>query len=222
MPRAWELTGSSLPPIQGNTTVMCLWIGSSTRQNGRVNKEAVELFCAILALATLAGGIITLAALALEERMTWTSAWLTQIRASGIWIICLITTGAMLGSLYFSEHVGFAPCKLCWYQRIAMYSIAIISFVAALRNDKNIVRYTIVLAPMGLVVSTYHYLLEWYPNLETNVCSLDVPCTAVWFRELGFVTLCFMAGCAFITVIAVSLAIMREQKIDSTSIHQEN
>lgn len=201
---------------------MCLWIGSSTRQNGRVNKESVELFCAILALATLAGGIITLAALALEERMTWTNAWLTQVRASGIWIICLITTGAMLGSLYFSEHVGFSPCKLCWYQRIAMYSIAIISFVAALRNDKNIVRYTIVLAPMGLVVSTYHYLLEWYPNLETNVCSLDVPCTAVWFRELGFVTLCFMAGCAFITVIAVSLAIMREQKIDSTSIHQEN
>ncbi|MEI6298185.1 MAG: disulfide bond formation protein B [Actinomycetota bacterium] len=187
-----------------------------------MNKEAVELFCAILALATLAGGIITLAALALEERMTWTNAWLTQVRASGIWIICLITTGAMLGSLYFSEHVGFSPCKLCWYQRIAMYSIAIISFVAALRNDKNIVRYTIVLAPMGLVVSTYHYLLEWYPNLETNVCSLDVPCTAVWFRELGFVTLCFMAGCAFITVIAVSLAIMREQKIDSTSIHQEN
>jgi disulfide bond formation protein DsbB len=187
-----------------------------------VNKEAVELFSAILALATLAGGIVTLAALALENRMTWTSAWLTQVRASGLWIICLITTGAMVGSLYFSESVGFAPCKLCWYQRIAIYSIAIISFVAALRNDKNIARYTIVLAPIGLVVSTYHYLLEWFPTLETNVCSLDVPCTAVWFRELGFVTLCFMAGCAFITVMAVSLAVMREQKIDSTSTHQEN
>ena len=133
----------------------------------------------------------------------------------------MITTGAMVGSLYFSENVGFAPCKLCWYQRIAMYSIAIISFVAALRNDKNIARYTIVLAPLGLVVSTYHYLLEWFPNLETNACSLEVPCTAVWFRELGFVTLSFMAGCAFVTVIAVSLAIMREEKIDSTSILQE-
>jgi len=102
-----------------------------------------------------------------------------------------------------------------------MYSIAIISFVAALRNDKNIARYTVVLAPLGLIVSTYHYLLEWFPTLETSVCSLEVPCTAVWFRELGFVTLCFMAGCAFITVIAVSLAIMREEKIDSTSTLQE-
>ena len=200
----------------------CPPIRADTRQNGRVNKEAAELFSAILALATLAGGIITLVALVFEKSMSWAGAWLTQVRASGLWIICMITTGAMVGSLYFSESVGFAPCKLCWYQRIAMYSIAIISFVAALRNDKNIARYTIVLAPLGLFVSTYHYLLEWFPTLETNVCSLDVPCTAVWFRELGFVTLCFMAGCAFITVIAVSLAIMREQKIDSNSIPQEN
>ena len=200
----------------------CLPIRANTRQNGRVNQEAFELFSAILALATLAGGIITLAALVFEKSMSWAGGWLTQVRASGLWIICMITTGAMVGSLYFSEKVGFAPCKLCWYQRIAMFSIAIISFAAALRNDKNIARYTIVLAPLGLIVSTYHYLLEWFPTLETNVCSLDVPCTAVWFRELGFVTLCFMAGCAFITVIAVSLAIIREQKIDSTSTHQEN
>jgi disulfide bond formation protein DsbB len=222
MPRDSELTTSSLPLIGGNNTMMCLPNEADTRQNGEVNKEAVQLFSAILALAVLVGGIGTFAALVFENRMTWTSAWLTQVRATGLWIICMITTGAMVGSLYFSEKVGFAPCKLCWYQRIAMYSIAIISFVAALRNDKNIARYTIVLAPLGLVVSTYHYLLEWYPTLETNVCSLDVPCTAVWFRELGFVTLCFMAGCAFITVIAVSLAIMREETIDSTSIHQEN
>ena len=200
----------------------CLRIRPRTRQNGRVNQEAFQLFSAILALAVLVGGLGTFAALVFETRMSWASAWLTQVRASGLWIICMITTGAMVGSLYFSEKVGFAPCKLCWYQRIAMFSIAIISFVAALRNDKNIARYTIVLAPIGLLVSTYHYLLEWYPTLETNVCSLDVPCTAVWFRELGFVTLCFMAGCAFITVIAVSLAIMREETIDSTSTNQEN
>jgi disulfide bond formation protein DsbB len=221
MPRAWELTSPSLPLFRGIDTMACLLIRPGTRQNGWVNKEAAELFSAILALATLAGGIVTLAAVVFEKQTTWASAVLTQVRASGLWIICMITTGAMVGSLYFSENVGFAPCKLCWYQRIAMYSIAIISFVAALRNDKNIARYTIVLAPLGLIVSTYHYLLEWFPTLETSVCSLDVPCTAVWFRELGFVTLCFMAGCAFITVIAVSLAIMREPNIDSTSTQQE-
>jgi len=185
-----------------------MWRG--IRQNGAVNREAVQLFSALLALACLAGGIITLLALALGGRPSWAETVLTQVRASGVWMMCLITSGAMFGSLYFSEVANFAPCKLCWYQRIAMYSTAIISFVAAFRRDNSVARYTIVLAPLGLIVSVYHYLLEWFPSIETSVCSLDVPCTSIWFRELGFVTLCFMAGCAFIAVIAISLALIRD------------
>jgi hypothetical protein len=37
---------------------------------------------------------------------------------------------------------------------------------------------------------------------------MDVPCTTVWFREFGFVTLAFMAGSAFVFVIAMSLVMM--------------
>jgi disulfide bond formation protein DsbB len=175
-----------------------------------VNSDSVQLFSALLGVGTLMGGLVTGLALLLEGKATWAASWLAQVRASGLWIMCAITTGAMVGSLYFSESVGYAPCKLCWYQRIGIYSIAIITFVAALRRDKNIGVYSLVLACVGLVVSTYHYLLEWFPQLESNVCSIDVPCTTVWFRELGFVTLCFMAGSAFIAVITISLALRRE------------
>jgi hypothetical protein len=58
-------------------------------------------------------------------------------------------------------------------------------------------------------VSIYHYLLEWFPEIKSSVCSVDVPCTTVWFREFGFVTLAFMAGCAFIFVIAMSLVMVK-------------
>ena len=98
MPRDWELTDVSLPLFRGNGTMTCPPIRAYTRQNGWVNQEAFELFSAILALATLAGGIITLAALVFEKSMSWAGAWLTQVRASGLWIICMITTGAMVGS----------------------------------------------------------------------------------------------------------------------------
>ena len=180
------------------------------RKNGPMGTEAVQSFSAILALAVLALGLVTLAAV-LAPRAGWARGWRAQIDDSALWLMCAITTGAMVGSLWFSEHVGYAPCKLCWYQRIAMYSLAFLTFVAALRRDRGIAPYTIVLASLGLVVSTYHYLLEWWPQLETNVCSVDVPCTAVWFREYGFVTLCFMAGSAFIAVIALSVMIVRER-----------
>lgn len=174
-----------------------------------MNSDVVQTFSALLALVALAGGLITFASLV--SKASWAVTWVATVRDYGLWAMCAITSTAMVGSLYFSESVGYAPCKLCWYQRIAMYSIAIISFVAALRKDSNVARYTVVLAPLGLVVSVYHYLLEWFPTLESNVCSVDVPCTSIWFREFGFVTLCFMAGCAFIAVIAFSLALLRAQ-----------
>ena len=175
-----------------------------------MNADSVQRVSALLGGGTRIGGRLTGVALRLEGKAAGAVSWLAQMRASGVWVMCAITTGAMVGSLYFSEQVGYAPCKLCWYQRIAMYSIAIITFVAALRRDKNIATYSMVLACLGLVVSVYHYALEWFPQLESNVCSLDVPCTTVWFRELGFVTLCFMAGSAFIAVITISLALKRE------------
>jgi disulfide bond formation protein DsbB len=175
-----------------------------------VNSDSVQLFSALLGVGTLVGGLLTGGAMLLEAKAAWAASWLAHVRASGLWVMCVITTGAMVGSLYFSEQVGYAPCKLCWYQRIAMYAIAIITFVAALRRDKNIAVYSLVLAGVGLLVSTYHYLLEWFPQLESNVCSIDVPCTTVWFRELGFVTLCFMAGSAFIAVVTISVALIRE------------
>lgn len=182
-----------------------------------MDRDAVQIFSAVLALATLAGGLTTAVALA-ARRAPWAEAWLGQIREAGVWLMCAVTGGAMVGSLYFSEVANFAPCKLCWYQRIAMYSIAIITFVAGLRRDRQIARYTIVLAAIGLVVSTYHYLLEWYPTLESSVCSVDTPCTTIWFREFGFVTLCFMAGSAFIFVITTSLALIRNSTTPTDSL----
>ena len=51
------------------------------------------------------------------------------------WIVATVTT---LGSLYYSEHAGFVPCELCWYQRIVMYPLVIVLGVAALRRDRAV------------------------------------------------------------------------------------
>lgn len=176
-----------------------------------MERETVQIFSAVLGVATLVAGLITLLAVWLEGRAAWAADVLSQVRSAALWLMFAVTGGAMAGSLYFSEVVHYNPCKLCWYQRIVMYSIAVIFLVAAIRKDKAIARYSIVLASIGFVISTYHYLLEWFPTMESNVCSVDVPCTTIWFREFGFVTLCFMAASAFIFVISVSLALIREK-----------
>ena len=177
-----------------------------SKQNGRVNTDAVQVFTSLLALATLATAVVVATAGLLAPRgVAVAGEVVALVRDGGLWLVAVITTGAMLGSLWFSESVGYVPCKLCWYQRIAMFSLAVLSWVAALRRDKKFWVYSLVAASVGLVISTYHYLVEWFPQLESNVCSVDVPCNAVWFREFGFVTLAFMAGSAFLATIAVSL-----------------
>jgi disulfide bond formation protein DsbB len=82
------------------------------------------------------------------------------------------------------------------------------SWIALVRRDRRLGPYWIGLSLAGIAVSIYHYLLEWFPEITSSVCSMDVPCTTVWFREFGFVTLAFMAGSAFVFVIAMSLVMM--------------
>ena len=173
-----------------------------------MNTDAVQVFSAVLAVAVLAVGVITMVGVLLRARMTWAASWVEAMDDIALWAISAVATGTMLGSLYFSEIAGFAPCELCWYQRIGIYPVAIMSWIALVRRDRRLGPYWIGLSLAGIAVSIYHYLLEWFPEITSSVCSMDVPCTTVWFREFGFVTLAFMAGSAFVFVIAMSLVMM--------------
>ena len=174
-----------------------------------MNTDTVQIFSAVLAVAVLVLAVVTFTAVVMAPRMTWAQSWVEAVGEVGLWAVAAVATGTMAGSLYFSEIANYPPCELCWYQRIGIYPIAIMSWVAVVRCDNRLSPYWIALSIAGLAVSIYHYLLEWFPEIKSSVCSVDVPCTTVWFREFGFVTLAFMAGCAFLFVIAVSLAMMK-------------
>jgi disulfide bond formation protein DsbB len=122
------------------------------------------------------------------------------------WGVALL---AMAGSLYFSEVAHYTPCTLCWYQRIAMYPLVLLLGIAAVRRDIGIRIYAIPLAAIGAGISTYHYLLEWFPDIEIGVCTVGIPCTAVWFREFGFVSLPLLALVAFVLVVTFLLIPVR-------------
>ena len=49
----------------------------------------------------------------------------------------LVAIVCSVGSLVYSEVVGFIPCKFCWYQRYLMYPIALI-LIIGLFNKKFI------------------------------------------------------------------------------------
>lgn len=165
--------------------------------------SAAERFFSLLALIAGAGAIgIVVLRLVPAGRPT-----LLRLHDATLWLAWLVAATAMVGSLYFSEVQHFTPCRYCWFQRIAMYPLAVIILVAALRRDHSVRWYAVPLAAIGLIISSYHYLIEWYPQLEGGSCDPVVPCSSFWFREFGFITLAFMALCGFTAILALLLLV---------------
>jgi len=159
----------------------------------------LTLLAALIASAAIAGWILA---------RRGSPRLLGSIQQVGIAMIAAIASAATAGSLYFSEVTGYVPCTLCWYQRILMYPIALVSLTAVLRRETPFA-YIGVLAAVGAPISLYHWLLERFPDMDAGVCSATTPCTLVWFEELGFITLPFMALVAFVAMLAICLTSRR-------------
>ncbi|WP_233498243.1 disulfide bond formation protein B [Meiothermus sp. QL-1] len=96
------------------------------------------------------------------------------------WLVALVAT---LGSLYYSEVRNFIPCTLCWYQRIAMYPLALLLGLAVWRNDPGIRPYALSLSLLGLFWSSYHLLELWVPGLAPSVCKGPIPCNVEYLPQ---------------------------------------
>jgi disulfide bond formation protein DsbB len=163
-----------------------------------MSTETAEVFFSLLTVLADVAIVVLLVA-----RLLGVRELLEPVADLALPLAFVVAATCMGGSLYFSEVANFVPCTLCWYQRIAMYPLAIILLVATIRRDRGIRIYVVVLALIGAVISLYHYIVEWVPEAETGVCKTTVPCTLVWFRRFGFVTLPFMALTGFLLVVSL-------------------
>lgn len=117
------------------------------------------------------------------------------------WLIASVST---LGSLFFSEVMGFQPCVLCWYQRIAMYPLVLILPAALFPFDRNVVRYALPLALIGVLIAGFHLLLvAGYIPESIKPCVQGVPCTEIQIEWFGFVTIPLLSGLSFMVISAL-------------------
>lgn len=115
----------------------------------------------------------------------------------------LVAVGATVGSLYFSEVENFVPCELCWFQRIAMYPLAVILPIAALRRDDGIRPYAIAVAGIGALISMYHIQLQLFPD-QGSSCAADAPCTLKYLDIFGFVSIPWLALGSFTLILLLT------------------
>ena len=135
-------------------------------------------------------------------------------------LAAIVAVTATSGSLFFSEtSEHWIPCRWCWFQRIFMYSLAVILTVAAIRRDRGVKWFAVPLAILGLFTSLWHILIEHRVVEESSACVDVQSCASPWrvsFGTLDFstgtlvrsgfpITLAVMAFCGFAAILALLL-----------------
>jgi disulfide bond formation protein DsbB len=157
----------------------------------------------VIAAALALLGLLYLVGIRAPLRALRAGMWGYELWAA--FVVAALATG---GSLFMSEIAGFVPCDLCWFQRICMYPLSILTLMAALNGDYRFARYLLPFPIVGSCVSIYHLLIENQVISEPNSCRIGgAGCAVKWINEFGYITIPTMALTAFLLLIGfLSLA----------------
>lgn len=119
---------------------------------------------------------------------------------------------AVVGSLLYAYVSGFAPCDLCWYQRIFLYSICFISFLGLIRRESffTLKPYLMLLTVMGGIIAFIHNII-YYVGYNPLPCSANASCTARYVFEFGFITIPLMSLITFLFIFVI-LTLVKKDK----------
>lgn len=123
------------------------------------------------------------------------------------WMVALLATA---GSLFFSYVMEFAPCVLCWYQRIFLFPLVVVLARGLFPYDRGVVRYALPLAGLGWVVAGYHNLV--YSGIvpeSLQPCAKGVSCREEYLNLFGFLTIPALSLLAFSTLAGLLIALDR-------------
>ncbi len=125
-----------------------------------------------------------------------------------LFLAWLVAGAATLSALFLGEVMGYAPCTLCWYQRIAMFPLVLILAAGMFPFDRLVLRYALPLVLAGWLIALFHWgVASGVIPERVTPCTRGVPCSVeqvVWF---GFLTLPMLSVAAFSIILALLLYI---------------
>ena len=123
------------------------------------------------------------------------------------WMIAAISS---LGSLFFSEVMAFAPCALCWYQRIFMFPLVFVFLSGMFPLDQNVFKYALPISMAGWAFAFYHFLVySGFVPERLQPCGEGVPCSETYIDLFGFLTIPMLSLLSFTAIIVLLLVYKR-------------
>jgi hypothetical protein len=125
-------------------------------------------------------------------------------------ILRVIFGGAVIGSLIYSNYFNYAPCLLCWYERICIYPVAILLFTDDIRRSTLLQHQVILLSTAGFLIALFHNYITVFPDSGLGVCGTSgVSCLTRYVYEFGFVSIPMMSAVVLLSGILVTVLAMR-------------
>ena len=126
------------------------------------------------------------------------------------WILRVVFTGATIGSLVYSNVLGFAPCILCWYQRLAIFPVALLSYTGNLSRSALLRLQVLLFSSAGLAIALFHKYIELFPKSGLTVCGTDgIACDTLYVLKFGYITIPMMSLTVLLFGVILSLLASR-------------
>lgn len=141
--------------------------------------------------------------------------FLTNARKYGFLVAFIVASLAVIGSLTYSDVLGYTPCVLCWWQRIFMYPLVLLLALSLKWRDVSIRGYAIAMTIVGGFIALDHYVLQTtgISVLPCSAVGYSVSCAKNFVLQYGYITIPLMALSAFGLILCALLWNKRAERL---------
>ncbi len=172
--------------------------------------ETINTFTAISAVAIQTITLISILLLVIGFKVKF----LDFIKTHFLLLGTAITFFTLGFNLYYSEIVGFAPCFLCWLQRIFLFPQIVLFGVGYLHKDRKVINYALPLLISGALIAMYHVYTYYFIPASGAPCDASgVSCNQILISELGgYISMPTLSLTIFMALIALCVVAMFYKK----------
>lgn len=169
--------------------------------------EAINHWLALIVLAVEVMGAAFLALYFLRKKFPDLEDAAVLLARWGLWLGFFLTLSGTAISLFYSEVLGFAPCGLCWLQRVFLYPQVVLFALALWKRDRSIAAYSIALSVFGTLIALYQHYLQMGGTdvLPCPAAPGASDCAQRFLFEFGYMTYPLMTVSLFAFLIILML-----------------
>ena len=155
---------------------------------------ASHILLAVIVLVVLAGGAGRRKLIAI-------------LGGNALMLAFLASLSATLGSLFYSQILGYEPCVLCWWIRIFTFPLVIIFGLGLYKKNRNFSEaafsFATPLVVLGFAVSLY-FTYTTFGGASLLPCTAEGgACSKVFVKEFGYITIPSMALTSSVIILVI-------------------